>query len=610
MDWRGTKRSAALPTGTNIEGSNMKLTSNPVGDPRRLSEVAPATPPSGAAQDRAQALQRAHDMLAEAFDVALGRLRFSYGTSEAEKAAALDARSAKVQDLVDMYSGRVTGCDLNLDALVKPEAEFVMKWPPSAWIALELHARAQGGPGTTLTSVTLGPSLSSGGERLAAGLSCLQPGLRRVDVQVPSEGSRIDLGELQAGHHGLSVIIDGEFTKPLKIVVPEHTTVEPPKNRPFTKDEETFIKESLVYFKSDDDNAPLSFPVCLVPRPPTRGIGELSLLEELPTPVLARVVGDKLDLSDRELAAQASRTMHAKLESESSDPLTAELYAAKKADKPERLKAAQQVIQRRTYYQRQRELSTGHLNKTYTVRRDGRRQFLPSKKWMRRSMGELAQALLSRSQFNDASRVLDIWEATLPPNLRYLPLRMKWQTHLLAAQACESTDEANKHFNAAVGVAETLALDPVVGQQQYVARALILKGDFHGALEALDNSRPDGVQTVLTRLMIERGLNPQQAIEVPADIDDPCELMMFHEWSRMRGHAGPAMIDEILRAPDLSEQGHLDAFMSSPFLTGFRNSDEGRRVMNLLFSLPGQLATMPITINWAVMPKAPAAPGV
>jgi DNA-binding phage protein len=125
--------------------------------------------------------------------------------------------------------GRIAGPELNLDGLDPTLKLYVTEMPPKAWQALQQHAQAAGGVG--ITSVRLGPELSSGGQRLVDVLKEL-PTLKRLFIAAPTSGKCIDFGCLQRTEHqedGIQlekVILRGDAPRGLWLKVPVGVTVE------------------------------------------------------------------------------------------------------------------------------------------------------------------------------------------------------------------------------------------------------------------------------------------------------------------------------------------------------------------------------------------------
>jgi len=288
--------------------------------------------------------------------------------------------------------------------------------------------------------------------------------------------------------------------------------------------------------------------------------------------------------------------MRADLEDDSWDPLVNEWYTAKAGQQPVRFKFADEALKRQAKCQRVQTGKVEKLNKDLNSSGTA----LSYLAWFR-----LVDELKRRGRFTDALRVVDAY----PDDKSFLSW-LRSEICLLIAQACENPDDATQWYDAAVIAAKANdGLDPDTFCEQIVARALIVKKDFRGALEALDNSEPDATATVVTRLIIEHELDPSRPVITPRweDGSDPRWRMEFYaacgKHDQLRLEIASALQVKRYCPSD------WDWLTSSPFLKSFRESPEGRLLLSSLFLLPEQLATLPIHFDLARLPEAgPVAP--
>lgn len=140
-----------------------------------------------------------------------------------------DTEMHGLQDVAERLARRINGPELDLTNVTDEEEDVLPLMSLPAWQALQQIAQANGGTGV-VTSVALGPELSSGGPALADGLRLL--GVEFLDVSVPAEGdtidfsNRLDQGQEAGVRHLTLNIRPGEPGSTLAhIVVPEGTVV-------------------------------------------------------------------------------------------------------------------------------------------------------------------------------------------------------------------------------------------------------------------------------------------------------------------------------------------------------------------------------------------------
>lgn len=107
---------------------------------------------------------------------------------DALEASFPDAEIRVLKGMADGFAMRIKGPDLDLAHLADDEEDAVMLMSPAAWDALQQIALAEGGVG--ISSVTLSPELSGGGQELVDRLK--QLGVEYLDVSVPADGDTID----------------------------------------------------------------------------------------------------------------------------------------------------------------------------------------------------------------------------------------------------------------------------------------------------------------------------------------------------------------------------------------------------------------------------------
>lgn len=154
---------------------------------------------------------------------------------DALEASFPDTEMRALQDVAERLARRINGPELDLTDVTDEEEDVVPLMSLPAWQALKQILQGKGGMG--VTSVALGPELSSGGPALADGLRLL--GVEFLDVSVPAEGdtidfsNRLDQGQEAGARHLTLNVRPGERGSTLAhIVVPEGTVIQGPWEGP------------------------------------------------------------------------------------------------------------------------------------------------------------------------------------------------------------------------------------------------------------------------------------------------------------------------------------------------------------------------------------------